>query len=143
MLSNAGTLAALRFQIPLLFSHSPEVVDILVNDTPLMMLMQASDTLASFPNCPLRGLGYRISGGYVNIVALYVVALPPSLASAFGLDWQLYGLWAGWTAGSFLCVVLASPKRLHTHNQSLLPFLQCSCCWVPSVMVLGGLEHRG
>ena len=34
-------------------------------------------------------------GGYVQLFCYYVVAMPISMGTAFGLGWQLYGLWAG------------------------------------------------
>ncbi|OTA27960.1 hypothetical protein BTJ68_09758 [Hortaea werneckii EXF-2000] len=41
------------------------------------------------------GLGKQEFGGYVGLFAYYVVAMPFSFGTAFGLHWDLYGLWAG------------------------------------------------
>ena len=101
-LANAVILALLRLRIPHLFSEHQVVVDILTSTIPTIIFMQAFDTLSSFSNSLLRGMGSQAIGGYVNIVALYFVALPMSLGTAFGLGWELNGLWLGLTSGFFL-----------------------------------------
>ena len=43
----------------------------------------------------LRGLGRQQFGGYVQLFCYYVIAMPVSFGTAFGLGWGLWGLWTG------------------------------------------------
>ena len=54
----------------------------------------------------LRGLGRQSIGGYVQLICYYVIALPISFATAFGLGWGLWGLWSGVAVGLFLVAVV-------------------------------------
>ena len=62
---------------------------------PLCAAFQLFDALAACCNGVLRGLGRQEVGGYVQLFCYYVVAMPISMGTAFGLGWRLYGLWAG------------------------------------------------
>lgn len=61
----------------------------------MMAAFQLVDALAANCNGLLRGLGRQEIGGYVNLFCYYVVAMPVSLGTAFGLGWELQGLWLG------------------------------------------------
>ena len=61
--------------------------------------MELFDALAAVSHGILRGVGRQAIGGYLNLFSYYLVALPIGLSTAFALDWQLSGLWAGLTAG--------------------------------------------
>lgn len=43
----------------------------------------------------LRGLGRQNIGGWANLVFYYLIGLPISFGTAFGLGWELGGLWTG------------------------------------------------
>lgn len=90
---------ALRYQIPLFFTQDPEVIEIVASVMPVVAVMQVFDGLAAVSHGLLRGLGRQEIGGYVNLAAYYIVALPISFGLSFGLDWKLRGLWAGVTVG--------------------------------------------
>ena len=92
---NVTLLSSLRNYLPRLFTSDPEVIDIVANILPLCAAFQLFDALAACSNGILRGLGRQEVGGYVQLVAYYAVAMPISMGTAFGLGWQLYGLWAG------------------------------------------------
>jgi len=80
---------------------------------PINAAFQLVDSLAAQMNGLLRGIGKQEIGGYIGLVAYYAVSLlnsadcameadhdsqigiPISFATAFGLGWGLYGLWAG------------------------------------------------
>ena len=55
----------------------------------------AFDALAANCNGILRGLGRQEIGGYVGLFAYYLVGMPISFGTGFGLGWGLYGLWVG------------------------------------------------
>ena len=99
---NVITLAALRNFIPKLFTNDNEVATIVSNIIPILAAFQLFDSLSCNCNGILRGLGRQEIGGYVQMVAYYIVALPISLGTAFGLGWNLYGLWGGVALGLFL-----------------------------------------
>ncbi|KAL9098619.1 MAG: hypothetical protein Q9163_005754 [Psora crenata] len=92
---NVVLLSSLRNILPRLFTSDPEVIDLVTKILPLCVAFQLFDALASCSNGILRGIGRQDFGGYVQLVAYYVVAMPISIGTAFGLGWQLYGLWAG------------------------------------------------
>jgi len=43
----------------------------------------------------MRRLRYQEFGGYLNLAAYNLAAIPISFSTAFLLHWQIYGLWAG------------------------------------------------
>jgi multidrug resistance protein, MATE family len=92
---NAILLFALRNYIPQLFTKDQEVIMLVVRVLPLCVAFQLFDALAANCNGLLRGLGRQEIGGYINLFCYYVVAMPISFGTAFGLNWNLEGLWAG------------------------------------------------
>ena len=92
---NVILLSTLRSYIPQLFTSDPEVIDLVAKVLPLCAAFQLFDALAACCNGILRGLGRQEVGGYVQLFCYYVVAIPISFGTAFGLGWRLYGLWAG------------------------------------------------
>ncbi|KAB5523917.1 mate-domain-containing protein [Coniochaeta sp. 2T2.1] len=103
---NLTLVSALRYQIPLLFTHDPEVIELVARVMPVVAFMQVFDGLAAVSHGLLRGIGRQEIGGYVNLAAYYIVALPISFGLGFGLDMKLTGLWAGVTAGLILVSII-------------------------------------
>lgn len=85
----------MRFYIPQLFTDDQGVIDLVASVLPLCAAFQLFDALAANCNGLLRGLGRQEIGGYVNLACYYIVAMPISFGTAFGLHWELYGLWTG------------------------------------------------
>ena len=92
---NVVFLSSLRNYIPQLFTSDPDVIELVAKILPVCAAFQLFDALAACCNGILRGLGRQEVGGYVQLFCYYVVAMPISMGTAFGLGWQLYGLWAG------------------------------------------------
>jgi multidrug resistance protein, MATE family len=92
---NAILLSSLRTYIPHRFTGDPEVIALVANVLPVCAAFQLFDALVTSSNGLLRGLGFQMFGGYVQVFGYYVVAMPISLGTAFGLGWGLYGLWTG------------------------------------------------
>ncbi|KAL8672778.1 MAG: hypothetical protein Q9168_002772 [Polycauliona sp. 1 TL-2023] len=92
---NVIWVSSLRGYIPLLFTSDPEVIDLVAKVLPLCAAFQLFDALAACFNGILRGLGRQEVGGYVQLFCYYVIAIPISMGTAFGLGWELYGLWSG------------------------------------------------
>lgn len=98
-LFNVTLLAVFRYQIPLLFTHDSEVIELVAQTLPVCAVMQLFDGMAAVSHGLLRGIGRQEFGGYANLVCYYLVALPISFGLGFGLDWKLSGLWFGVTVG--------------------------------------------
>ncbi|EXJ84148.1 hypothetical protein A1O3_04815 [Capronia epimyces CBS 606.96] len=92
---NVTLLSSLKDYIPHLFTSDPEVVRVVSKILPLCAAFQLFDALAANCNGVLRGLGRQEVGGYVQLFCYYVVAMPISFGTAFGLGWGLWGLWTG------------------------------------------------
>jgi len=92
---NGTMLWALRNQIPRLFTNDEEVISLVSEILPLCAAFQLFDALAALCNGTLRGLGRQHFGGYVQLFCYYVIAMPISMGTAFGLGWELWGLWTG------------------------------------------------
>lgn len=88
-------LSSLRNYIPQLFTNDADVVGLVAQALPICAAFQLFDALAANCNGLLRGLGRQEVGGWVNLFCYYVVAMPISFGTAFGLNWELGGLWTG------------------------------------------------
>ncbi|KAM5441484.1 hypothetical protein MferCBS31731_003555 [Microsporum ferrugineum] len=99
---NITLLSTLRFYIPALFTSDEEVIELIAAVLPLCASFQLFDAFATNCNGVLRGLGRQSIGGYTQLFCYYVVALPIGMATAFGLHWDLWGLWGGVAIGLFL-----------------------------------------
>lgn len=94
-LFNVTLLSSLRSLIPRLFSSDEEVIALVAKVLPLCAAFQLFDAIAANCNGILRGLGRQAIGGYIQLFCYYVVALPVSFGTTFGLGWGLLGLWSG------------------------------------------------
>lgn len=92
---NVILLSSLRNYIPQLFTNDQDVINLVSRVLPLCAAFQLFDALAANCNGLLRGLGRQEIGGWVNLFCYYVIAMPISFGTAFGLDWELEGLWSG------------------------------------------------
>lgn len=92
---NVTLLSALKDYIPYLFTSDAEVIALVSKILPLCAAFQLFDALAALCNGTLRGLGRQHFGGYVQLFCYYVIAMPISMGTAFGLGWGLWGLWTG------------------------------------------------
>jgi MATE family multidrug resistance protein len=92
---NVLLLSTLRHHIPQLFTDDPEVIALVASVLPICAAFQLFDALTANANGLLRGLGRQEVGGYVNLFAYYVIAMPISFGTAFAGGWELQGLWTG------------------------------------------------
>ncbi|KAM0722743.1 hypothetical protein Q7P37_002184 [Cladosporium fusiforme] len=92
---NVILLSALKDYIPYLFTSDEKVVQLTSAVLPLCAAFQLFDALAALCNGVLRGLGRQHFGGYVQLFCYYVIAMPISFGTTFGLNWGLWGLWTG------------------------------------------------
>ncbi|KAF2672520.1 putative membrane protein, putative efflux pump [Microthyrium microscopicum] len=92
---NIALLFTFRHELPYLFTNDAEVAALVAGTLPVCIAFQLFDALAAMCNGILRGLGRQEIGGYVNLFAYYVIAMPLSFGTGFGLHWDLNGLWGG------------------------------------------------
>ncbi|TKA33702.1 hypothetical protein B0A50_00538 [Salinomyces thailandicus] len=114
-LLNMTLLSSLRHYIPWLFTSDPDVVDLAAKTLPVNAAFQLFDALAAVMNGLLRGIGKQEIGGYVGLFAYYVVAMPFSFGTAFGLHWDLYGLWAG---PAIALAIVAGTEAIYIYRTS-------------------------
>lgn len=98
-LFNLTLLTVFRSAIPGLFTKDQEVITLVANVIPICGILQIVDAISAMSHGILRGIGRQSIGGYTNLFSYYVIALPIAFALAFGLGWQLQGLWTGCTIG--------------------------------------------
>ncbi|CRK28351.1 hypothetical protein BN1708_015209 [Verticillium longisporum] len=103
---NFVLFSSLRYHLPLLFTDDDEVVEIVAAVLPICAAMMVFDGLSTGAHGLLRGIGRPSIGGYAGISVYYLIALPVSLGTAFGLGWKLSGLWFGVTIGLLLVSVI-------------------------------------
>ncbi|KAF4126767.1 multidrug resistance protein, MATE family [Geosmithia morbida] len=96
---NLTVFSTMRYYLALLFTRDPDVVSIITRVLPIVAVMQVFDGLSAGAHGLLRGIGKQSIGGPANLIAYYVISLPISLWLAFGLGWELEGLWIGVTVG--------------------------------------------
>lgn len=96
---NLTIFSSLRFQLPLMFTDDPDVIEIVAHSLPVVAVTQVFDGFSAGAHGLLRGIGKQAIGGPANLIAYYVISLPISLGLAFGLDWRLEGMWMGITVG--------------------------------------------
>lgn len=94
-LLNMLLLSLLRHSLAGLFTSDEEVIEMVAAILPICAAFQLFDALAANCNGILRGLGRQEIGGYVQVFCYYVVAMPISMGTAFGLGWGIAGLWTG------------------------------------------------
>ncbi|KAL9090004.1 MAG: hypothetical protein Q9165_005533 [Trypethelium subeluteriae] len=94
-LANMVLVSAARRSLPMLFTNDAGVLERAAKVLPVCAAFQLFDSLAANCNGVLRGLGRQAIGGYVNVGSYYAVAIPISIATCFGLHWDMYGLWIG------------------------------------------------
>jgi multidrug resistance protein, MATE family len=94
---NMVMLSTFRDQIPRIFTDDEEVVSIVSQALLVCAILEFFDATAAISHGLLRGIGRQTIGGIANLFSYYCVALPISLATAFGLGWKIDGLWVGMT----------------------------------------------
>lgn len=105
---NVIILLAFRNFIPHLFTNEQDVINIVAKTFPIVAAFQMFDATSACCNGILRGLGRQEVGGYVQLFCYYVVAMPVSFSTAFGLDWRLKGLWTGIALALGLVTIIES-----------------------------------
>ncbi|CAG9937141.1 unnamed protein product [Clonostachys rosea f. rosea IK726] len=115
---NLTLFTSLRYYLPLLLTKDPEVIELVAHVLPVVAVMQVFDGVSAGAHGILRGIGRQSIGGPANIIAYYVISLPISLGLAFGLGWQLQGMWLGVTVGLIVVSLIEYTYLLNTNWHS-------------------------
>ncbi len=93
---DVALLTTCRHFIASLFTSDETVRAIITDVTPICAALQFFDALLALSNALLRGLGRQKIGGWVNLGAYYLFALPLSFFLCFGPPHMgLSGMWIG------------------------------------------------
>jgi len=106
--------------IPRLFTSDPDVVSLASNVLPLAAPFQFVDSIATMGAGILRGQGRQYIGGWVNLVAYYIIALPLSVVAGFVWHWDLLGLWTGVSLALLLLAATETYIVLHTNWKEVI-----------------------
>ena len=72
------------------------------------------------------GCGKQPVAAKIGLFSSYAIGIPIAVALCFPLEWGLFGLWWGLTAGNVSCVCLcmvSAERQTATACWQLLPFL--------------------
>jgi MATE family multidrug resistance protein len=108
-------LTALRNVLPRAFTSDPEVISIVSTVLPLLAAFQFADSTTALANAFLRGLGLQAIGGWANLFAYYVIAVPLALFLCFSKDLKLVGLWMGCAVGS-CCITFSESIYIYLYD---------------------------
>ena len=117
---NFTVLYSSKEAIPRLFTSDPEVVSLAANVLPLAACLQFVDSIAVMGAGILRGQGRQYIGGWANLVAYYIIALPLSIVAAFVWHWDLLGLLMGVSLALLFLAVMETYIVLHTNWKEVL-----------------------
>lgn len=96
---NLLALASFPETITSLFSEDEEVIKLSAKVLMIGAIYQIPDFIACVLGGVLRGQARQYIGGYLNLCAYYILALPTSLFFGFYMGWELFGLWTGLIVG--------------------------------------------
>lgn len=95
-------LFTFRTSLPKLYSEDPVVIKLAAKVLIVGALYQVNDCLNCLASGVLRGQGRQKIGGYLNLFAYYVIALPVAFFCSFKLEMELLGLWIGMMVALFI-----------------------------------------
>jgi MATE family multidrug resistance protein len=108
-------LTSLRNVLPKAFTNDPRVISIVSTVLPLLAAFQFADSTTALANAFLRGLGLQAVGGWANLFAYYVIAVPLALFLCFSKDLKLVGLWTGCAVGS-CCITFSEGIYIYLYD---------------------------
>lgn len=121
---NFTILYCSKHAIPRLFTSDPEVIGLVAHVLPLAASFQFVDGIAAMGAGILRGQGRQYIGGWVNLVAYYIVALPLSIVAGFLWHWELLGLWTGISVALLLVAGTESYVIVKTNWEQVYSLVQ-------------------
>lgn len=96
---NAIFLYSVRYKAGSIFSNDEDVIQLVGDSIYALTLAVFVDAPGSVLGGILRGMGRQSIGGYLNLIAYYVLATPLGIFLTFKCGMGLGGLWLGITLG--------------------------------------------
>jgi MATE family multidrug resistance protein len=118
-------LMIFRNKIPYLFTNDESVVALMFSVVPMIAIFQLVDAVVGVINGIIRGIGKQYIGAWIQTLGYYAVGLPCSIGAAFGLGWQLNGLWVGISIAMLLICVLEGIYMYFLDWSSLVEDAKC------------------
>lgn len=97
---------ALRSYIPWIFTDDEDIIALMADVMPLTAVLTVADAFTGIINGIIRGIGKQAIGAWAQTLACYALGLPCCVFTAFGLGWQLKGLWTGISLAMAVAAVL-------------------------------------
>lgn len=120
MLLFAVAFTLLRFEIPKLYSGSPNVVALAAQVFPFAAAFQLCDGTQVVAGGVLRGMGRPDAAALVNLLGYYVVALPLAYLFGFVCAGGLSGIWVSLLAGLTVVATSLLSWALRTSRRPLV-----------------------
>ncbi|KAH9708721.1 protein DETOXIFICATION 29 [Citrus sinensis] len=100
-------LIVTRNQYPALFSSDPEVIDLVIDLTPLLALCIVINNIQPVLSGVAIGAGWQATVAYVNIGCYYLFGIPLGLILGYLVGLEVKGIWCGMLCGTILqtCVI--------------------------------------
>lgn len=102
---NFSILFFFRSQIAHIFTSYPVVASKAIYVFPVVALNQIYDCLNVLAAGCLRAQGRQKIGGYLNLIAYYIIGVPLALLFGFKLGYEIRGLWVGLGIGIFALAI--------------------------------------
>ncbi|XP_062887475.1 multidrug and toxin extrusion protein 1-like isoform X4 [Mobula hypostoma] len=95
-------LRAVSHALGYIFTSDKEIILLVADVLPLVVIQQLFDSLAAVSGGVLRGAGKQALGAVVNLVGFYLIGFPIGISIMFAGKLGILGYWIGMTA----CVVV-------------------------------------
>ncbi|OQS00544.1 Multidrug/Oligosaccharidyl-lipid/Polysaccharide (MOP) Flippase Superfamily [Achlya hypogyna] len=105
-LITAGTMLFARHQLPKVFINDPEVVEAASEAILCMLVLHIIDTLNAVNQGIFRAIAKPVIATVVNAATYYPIGISMAAACAFGLGWDVNGLFIGFTTGALTACAL-------------------------------------
>lgn len=123
----ASLMIGLRHQIPLLFTHDPEVISIAAKLILFAGLFQYADGLQCVGAAMLRGITDVRRPMYYAFVAYMLIALPVGIVCMFPLKMGAPGMWIGFILGLAAAAVLFHARFIRLYSRMTMPSTGKDC----------------
>lgn len=103
--------------IGILFTTSPEVIDIVSTLIIILVAYQFGDALQITYANSLRGIGDVISMAVISFIGYFLIAMPVCYLCGFTLNWGITGIWIGYPIGLTLTGVMLCARYYQNLKQ--------------------------
>ncbi|KAH9773091.1 protein DETOXIFICATION 29 [Citrus sinensis] len=115
-------LIVTRNQYPALFSSDPEVIDLVIDLTPLLALCIVINNIQPVLSGVAIGAGWQATVAYVNIGCYYLFGIPLGLILGYLVGLEVKGIWCGMLCGTILqtCVIFGIIYKTNWNKEAAI-----------------------